>query len=279
APGGLRDGPLRALLAMGARVLPDRASELRARSGRRLLRLPARKGALRLRPARGRRFPHRLRADRREQPVDPEDRSRSRGAPALARPVCRVQPALRSRHPVRLEERRERRRHLHEPAAAGELVVVEGSAMSDLASVIDHTLLKPDATREDLIRLCAEAREHRFLTVCVREENVAFCARELEGSPTRAIAVVGFPSGAEPTFAKVAEARKASAAGAAEIDMVQNLGMLLAKEYAYVESDIRDVVRAVRPRPVKVILETGALTRDQKIIASAIAKVAGAAFV
>ena len=151
--------------------------------------------------------------------------------------------------------------------------------MSDLASVIDHTLLKPDATREDLIRLCAEAREHRFLTVCVRGENVAFCARELEGCVTRPIAVVGFPSGTESTFAKVAEARKAVAAGAAEIDMVLNVGMLKAKEYAYVESDIRDVVRAVRPRPVKVILETGALTRDQKIIASAVAKVAGAAFV
>jgi deoxyribose-phosphate aldolase len=151
--------------------------------------------------------------------------------------------------------------------------------MSDLASVIDHTLLKPDATREDLIRLCAEAREHRFLTVCVRGESVAFCARELEGCATRPIAVVGFPSGTEPTFAKVAEARKAVDAGAAEIDMVLNVGMLKAKEYAYVESDIRDVVRAVRPRPVKVILETGALTRDQKIIASAVAKVAGAAFV
>jgi deoxyribose-phosphate aldolase len=150
---------------------------------------------------------------------------------------------------------------------------------AELASMIDHTLLRPDATRDDLIRVCEEARRHGFATVCVTAENVAFCARLLEGCSTKPIAVVGFPSGTAPTAAKVAETRDAISAGAAEIDMVLQIGQLKAKDYASVESDIREVVRAAQPRPVKVILETCALTRDEKLIACALAKAAGAAFV
>ena len=149
----------------------------------------------------------------------------------------------------------------------------------DLAPYIDHTLLKPDATREDLIRLCDEARRYGFATVCVNSGNVALCARLLEGCSTRPIAVVGFPLGAATTGAKVFEAREAIRAGAAEIDMVINIGQLKAKNYAYVECDIREVAQAAKPRPVKVILETGALTRDEKVIGCALAKAAGAAFV
>jgi len=149
----------------------------------------------------------------------------------------------------------------------------------DLAPYIDHTLLKPEATRDDLIRLCEEARRYGFATVCVNPVNVALCARLLEGSSTKAIAVAGFPLGAVTTSAKVFEAREAVRAGAAEIDMVINIGQLKARNYAYVECDIREVVQAVRPRPVKVILETGALTRDEKVIGCALAKAAGAAFV
>jgi deoxyribose-phosphate aldolase len=151
--------------------------------------------------------------------------------------------------------------------------------MAELASMIDHTLLKPDATREDLIRICDEARRYGFATVCVSSTNVGFCARLLEGCNTKPIAVVGFPSGSATTAAKVAETREAISAGAAEIDMVLHIGQLKAKNYAYVESDIREVVQAARPRPVKVILETGALTRDEKVIACALAKAGGAAFV
>ena len=151
--------------------------------------------------------------------------------------------------------------------------------LAELASMIDHTLLKPDATRDDLIRVCEEARRHGFATVCVTAANVAFCARLLEGCSTKPIAVVGFPSGTASTAAKVAETRDAISAGAAEIDMVLQIGQLKAKDYACVESDIREVVRAAHPRPVKVILETGALTRDEKVIACALAKAAGAAFV
>jgi len=148
-----------------------------------------------------------------------------------------------------------------------------------LASMIDHTLLKPGATREELTQLCEEARRYGFATVCISPANVAFCARLLEGSGTKPISVAGFPSGTTPTAAKVAEAREAITAGAAEIDMVLHVGRLKAKDYAYVESDIREVVQAARPRPVKVILETGALERDEKVIACALAKAAGAAFV
>ena len=163
------------------------------------------------------------------------------------------------------------------------MTVVQPGRMPDpsaqLAPMIDHTLLKPGATREELVKLCDEARRHGFATVCVSPENVAPCAHLLEGSGTRPISVVGFPSGTEATATKVAEARAAIAAGAAEIDMVLHRGRLKEKDYAYVERDIREVVEAARPRPVKVILETGALSRDEKVIACALAKAAGAAFV
>jgi len=149
----------------------------------------------------------------------------------------------------------------------------------DLAPYIDHTLLKPEATRDDFVKLCDEARKYGFATVCVNSSNVALCARLLSGSPVKAIAVVGFPLGAATTSAKCFETREAVRNGAAEIDMVINIGQLKAKNYAYVECDIHEVVQAAKPHPVKVILETGALTRDEKVIACALAKAAGAAFV
>jgi deoxyribose-phosphate aldolase len=149
----------------------------------------------------------------------------------------------------------------------------------DLAPYIDHTLLKPDATRDDLVKLCDEARRYGFATVCVNSSNVALCARLLSNTSVKPIAVVGFPLGAGTTSAKVFETREAIRAGAAEIDMVINIGQLKAKNYGYVECDIREVVEAAKPRPVKVILETGALARDEKVIACALAKAAGAAFV
>jgi len=149
----------------------------------------------------------------------------------------------------------------------------------DLAPYIDHTLLKPDATRDDLIKLCDEARRYGFATVCVNSSNVALCARLLQGSGVKPIAVVGFPLGAAITSAKVFETREAIRAGAAEIDMVIHIGQLKARNYGYVECDIREVVQAAKPKPVKVILETGALSRDEKVIGCALAKAAGAAFV
>jgi deoxyribose-phosphate aldolase len=149
----------------------------------------------------------------------------------------------------------------------------------DLAPYIDHTLLKADATRAEIVKLCDEARKYGFATVCVNSSNVGLAARLLEGSASKAIAVVGFPLGAGTTSAKVFETRESVRAGAGEIDMVINIGQLKARNYGYVECDIREVVEAAKPRPVKVILETGALTRDEKIIGCALSKAAGAAFV
>ncbi len=150
---------------------------------------------------------------------------------------------------------------------------------ADVARHIDHTMLKPDATREELERLCDEARRHGFATVCVNSVNVAHAARLLAGSQTVPIAVVGFPLGASAPRAKAFEAREAVRCGACEIDMVVNQGALKSKDYALVLEDVSAVVRAVPGVPVKVILETAALTQDEKIAGCVLAKAAGAAYV
>ncbi len=158
-------------------------------------------------------------------------------------------------------------------------VLGEQRSSGDIASHIDHTLLKPDATPEEVAKLCAEARQHHFATVCVNSGMVGTAARLLAGSSVKAIAVVGFPLGAAVTGAKAFEAREAVRCGAQEIDMVLNIGALKGKDYGYVQEDIAAVVRASAPRPVKVILETNLLSQEEKIIACALSKCAGAAFV
>jgi deoxyribose-phosphate aldolase len=164
-------------------------------------------------------------------------------------------------------------------AAARRFAPAGNRTSRDLAGLIDHTMLKPDATRADIVKLCEEALRYGFATVCVNPVNVALAARLLAGSTTLPIAVVGFPLGATTTAAKVFEMREAIRAGAREIDMVIDIGALKGKEHGEVLRDIQEVVEAARPAPVKVILETGALTRDEKIIGCALAKAAGAAFV
>ena len=149
----------------------------------------------------------------------------------------------------------------------------------DLAALIDHTLLKPDATEDDLRRLCEEARVHGFATVCVNSANVPFCRARLRGSTVGVCAVVGFPLGAGSTAAKAFETRQAVREGADEIDMVLHVGALRQRALLWVQRDIRAVVEAAGGRPVKVILETGALTREEKVIACALASAAEAAFV
>ena len=148
-----------------------------------------------------------------------------------------------------------------------------------LAAKIDHTLLKPDATREEIERVCAEARKHQFATVCVNSTNVRLAAELLNSCSTLPIAVVGFPLGAASTGSKAYEAQEAVRAGAREIDMVINIGALKSRAYDLVFEDIRQVVLASHPYPVKVILETSSLNEDQKIIGCALSKAAGAAFV
>ncbi len=149
----------------------------------------------------------------------------------------------------------------------------------DVAPYIDHTLLKPDATRDDIVKLCEEARRFQFATVCVNGSNVGLAARLLAGSPVKAIAVVGFPLGAMTPSAKAFEAREAVRQGAAEIDMVLNIGALKGRDYHLVLDDIEAVVKASQPAPVKVILETSQLSDEEKVVASALSKAGGAAFV
>jgi deoxyribose-phosphate aldolase len=148
-----------------------------------------------------------------------------------------------------------------------------GSA-AELAPYLDHTLLKADATPEQIERLCDEARVHGFAGVCVNGVHVERAARLLPG---KVFAVVGFPLGAMTARAKAWEARQLIAAGASEIDMVLSIGLLKAGELAAVEEEIRGVVEAAAP--VKVILETALLTKGEKIAACKIAQEAGAAFV
>ncbi len=148
-----------------------------------------------------------------------------------------------------------------------------------LARKIDHTLLKPDATYEEIRIICEEGREHGFAGVCVNSSHVRLAADLLKDSATQPIAVIGFPFGAMATPAKAFEAHQAILAGAREIDMVINLGALKSREYTEVFKDIYEVVQASKPYPVKVILETSSLNEDQKIIACCLSKAAGAAFV
>ncbi len=149
----------------------------------------------------------------------------------------------------------------------------------DIAPFIDHTLLKADATRDEVLKLCDEAKKYGFATVCVNSINVGTAARALAGSSTVPIAVVGFPLGAALPSAKAFETREAVRCGAKEIDMVINIGALKAKDYALVLKDIEAVVTSASPHPVKVILETSQLDTEQKIIGCALSKAAGAAFV
>ena len=148
----------------------------------------------------------------------------------------------------------------------------------DLAPFIDHTVLAPGAGREDVLRACAEAREHGFAGVCVHPGAVADARGALRGSGVLAVAVVDFPRGEGATGARVAEAAEAVRSGAEELDLVVRLPALLAGRFEEVLDDLRAVVRAV-PVPVKVILETARLTRDQKVAGAALARCAGAAFV
>ncbi|MCP4502607.1 MAG: deoxyribose-phosphate aldolase [Deltaproteobacteria bacterium] len=149
----------------------------------------------------------------------------------------------------------------------------------NVAKFIDHTLLKPDVSRDELKKVCDEAREFGFATVCVNAVNIPFVSRQLAGSGVAPIAVVGFPLGASTGTAKSFEAREAVRAGAKEIDTVINIGALKSKDYATVLEDLAKVAQASRPAPVKVILEIGALNHDEKVIGCALSKASGAAFV
>jgi len=152
---------------------------------------------------------------------------------------------------------------------------------ASIAALIDHTILKPEATRADVVKVCREARQYGFASVCVNPYWVPLVRAELEGSPVKVCTVVGFPFGATSTEAKIAETVAALQAGAQEIDMVMNIGALRSAEQEPVKSDIQRVVKAAHEAAaiVKVILETALLDDDQKAVASTLAKLAGADFV
>ena len=150
---------------------------------------------------------------------------------------------------------------------------------SQLAKMIDHTLLKPTATRSDIEALCEEARLLDVATVCINPCWVPIAAKQLSGSSVKVITVVGFPLGSTTTAQKAEEARTAVTDGASEIDMVLNVGAFLSGDEAAVRLDVKSVVEASGVAPVKVILETAYLSQEQIYQATQWCAAEGAAFV
>ena len=151
--------------------------------------------------------------------------------------------------------------------------------MNNLNKYLDHTNLKPAATRADIEKLCAEAREWDFASVCVNPCNIALCKELLAGSDVMTCTVIGFPLGQNTTATKVAETEDAYAIGCDEFDMVINVGKLKDGDTAYVKNEIAAVVAAAKGRTVKVIIETGLLTDEEKATATRLTCEAGAHFV
>ena len=149
----------------------------------------------------------------------------------------------------------------------------------DLAKLIDHTLLKPEATAADIQKLCEEAKTYGFATVCIYPMWLTLASKILSNSRVQPIAVVGFSSGATTSESKAFETRQAVHCGAQEIDMVLAIGALKSGDERHVLNDIRQVVEAAEGHPVKVILETALLTPTEIILACQLSQKAGAAFV
>jgi len=151
----------------------------------------------------------------------------------------------------------------------------------DLASLIDHTLLKPDATADQIAQLCYEARKYHFASVCVNPTHVKLCAELLQGTEVKVCTVIGFPLGASAPEVKAFEAQTAIKDGATEIDMVLNIGALKAGDLTLAAQDIHEVVRVghAAGAVVKVIIETSLLNDEEKVTACLLAKEAGADFV
>jgi deoxyribose-phosphate aldolase len=168
------------------------------------------------------------------------------------------------------------------PSGPGSVVAAEPRASaSGVAALIDHTMLRPEATRADIVKLCGEARQYGFATVCINPYWVPLAASELAGTAAKVCTVAGFPLGATSTEAKVAEAAAALRAGACEIDMVINVGALRSGDFDTVKLDIQAVARVCHDAGaiVKVILETALLDDAQKTTACGLAQAAGADFV
>jgi len=161
------------------------------------------------------------------------------------------------------------------------IIVKRKTSNIKLARMIDHTLLKPDATLQDIENLCGEAKHYGFASVCVNPAYVKLCADLLDNTDVKVCTVISFPLGATSSAAKAFETERAIKHGAREVDMVINIGMLKSCEYDYVEHDILAVVDVAHRMNaiVKVIIETGLLNKDEKIKACVLTKHAGADFV
>ncbi len=168
-------------------------------------------------------------------------------------------------------------------AGADRLASTLGIAPTDgrVSHMIDHTLLKPDATQDQVAQLCYEAKKHSFASVCVNPSYVKLCADLLKDTDVLVCTVIGFPLGATSTESKAFEAQKALRDGATEVDMVINVGGLKSRDYEGVERDIAAVARAVHAGGaiLKVIIEAALLNDEEKVAACQLAKVAGADFV
>ena len=149
-----------------------------------------------------------------------------------------------------------------------------------IANMIDHTILKATTTKEDVVKICNEAKEYGFFSVCINPANIELAKEELKGSDVKVCTVIGFPLGANTSAVKAFETKDAIAKGADEVDMVINIGALKDKNYELVYEDIKAVVDAVAGKAiVKVIIETSLLSKAEKIRASELSKKAGADFV
>ena len=149
----------------------------------------------------------------------------------------------------------------------------------ELAKFMDHTLLKPEATEDQVKKLCREAAEYGFFSVCINPCYVELAKKELEGTDVKVCTVIGFPLGANTTETKSFEAAEAVVNGADEVDMVINIGKLKAKDYEYVKDEISAVVGSAKGRLVKVIIETALLDQDEIVRASELTVAGGADFV
>lgn len=147
------------------------------------------------------------------------------------------------------------------------------------AKFIDHTLLKPDCKDENILKLCAEAREYDFKSVCINPSYIPLCKKALEGSSVLVCTVIGFPLGATSTYSKVEETKKAIEDGADEIDMVINISRLKEHDDSYTLNEIKEIKKACQGRTLKVIIETCLLSEEEKVRACLLAKEAGADFV
>ncbi|MFO7952010.1 MAG: deoxyribose-phosphate aldolase [Bacillota bacterium] len=148
-----------------------------------------------------------------------------------------------------------------------------------LAGYIEHTLLKPEAGKNEIIELCQEALKFSFYAVCINPSFVKTAAEELLGSAVKVCTVIGFPLGATTTETKACEAAEAVESGAGEVDMVIHVGALKSGSEQYLIDDISSVVQAAKGNPVKVIIETGFLDDEEKVLACRLAEKSGAHFV